>query len=47
MWASITLSTTHTSFNRYMVECEYQRLTEIEKRGLCFNRYMVECESMY
>ena len=33
-----------SSFNRYMVECEFdERIEElVEKKG--FNRYMVECE---
>ena len=32
------------SFNRYMVECEYMKKSENDKKSVCFNRYMVECE---
>ena len=31
-------------FNRYMVECEYTKKLENNKRVFRFNRYMVECE---
>ena len=33
-----------SSFNRYMVECEFIIFTFIIRRGNGFNRYMVECE---
>ena len=33
------------SFNRYMVECEFQYLILEFFAGFRFNRYMVECES--
>ena len=32
------------SFNRYMVECEFEVLGLITKIFWVFNRYMVECE---
>ena len=32
-------------FNRYMVECEYEYISQFLKGEGCFNRYMVECES--
>ena len=32
-------------FNRYMVECEYCKISYIGSKDSCFNRYMVECES--
>ena len=31
-------------FNRYMVECELSKSTQLDNVHLCFNRYMVECE---
>ena len=31
-------------FNRYMVECEYNKLSSEIVGIYCFNRYMVECE---
>ena len=32
------------SFNRYMVECEYEQAWRRCGRSNRFNRYMVECE---
>ena len=31
-------------FNRYMVECEFEKKIKMPGTGVCFNRYMVECE---
>ena len=35
---------TVAGFNRYMVECEFIKFTNIAGIGNGFNRYMVECE---
>ena len=41
-WTSVT--TAVTSFNRYMVECEFHHCLSLVYAHRGFNRYMVECE---
>ena len=36
-----------SSFNRYMVECEFDKSKSKIIKRLGFNRYMVECEYLY
>ena len=36
-----------TCFNRYMVECELNKGTNVIVEEKSFNRYMVECECIY
>ena len=40
----LTVSLFIISFNRYMVECEWQRSQPVRPGIQGFNRYMVECE---
>ena len=41
---SAIISGQSLSFNRYMVECEYIKMSCMWKNTYSFNRYMVECE---
>ena len=43
MW-NLVAGADYSSFNRYMVECEYEKPDGNTIFSDCFNRYMVECE---